>query len=81
LEKGCRLTGKIGSAPFDDGKDIGQAMVLDGAPKTANQIVALIGSYYQANADEIEKPVIAVLWDVMIKPNIVTGIAGWQLKP
>ena len=50
-------------------------------PKTANEIVALIDAYYRANPDEIEKPVVAVLWDDMIKPNITTGIAGRPLKP
>jgi len=50
-------------------------------PKTANEVVALIDGYYQANPDEIEKPVVAVLWDDMIKPNIATGIAGRPLKP
>ncbi len=49
--------------------------------KTANEVVALINAYYGANPDEIEKPVVAVLWDDMIKPNITTGIAGRPLKP
>ena len=49
-------------------------------PKTANDLVAMIDAYYQANSDEIEKPVIAVLWDIRIKPNIETGIAGRPLK-
>ena len=49
--------------------------------KTANEVVALIDTYYKANPDEIEKPVAGVLWDEMIKPNITTGIAGRPLKP
>ena len=51
------------------------------ARKTANEIVALVNAYYQANPEEIKKPVVAVLWDDMIKPNITTGIAGRPLKP
>ncbi len=49
--------------------------------KTANEVVALIDGYYQANPDEIEKPVLGMLWDDLIKPNITTGIAGRPLKP
>lgn len=49
-------------------------------PKTADEIVALIDTYYRTNPDEIEKPVVGVLWDVMIKPGIETGIAGRPLK-
>jgi len=49
--------------------------------KTANEVVALIDGYYQANPDEIEKPVLGILWDDLIKPNITTGIAGRPLKP
>ena len=48
-------------------------------PKTADEVVALIDAYYQANPDELEKPVVGVLWDEMIKPNIMTGIAGRPL--
>ena len=50
-------------------------------PKTANEVVALIDAYYQANPDEIEKPVVGVLWEEMFKPNIKTGVAGRPLKP
>ncbi len=49
--------------------------------KTANELVALVNAYYQANPEEIKKPVVAVLWDDMIRPNITTGIAGHPLKP
>jgi hypothetical protein len=51
------------------------------ARKTANEIVTLIDAYYRANPDEVRKPVVAVVWDEMTKPNITTGIAGRPLKP
>lgn len=50
------------------------------APKNANEIVALVDAYYQANPNEVKKPVVAVLWDEMIKPNITTGVAGRPLN-
>ncbi len=49
-------------------------------PKTANEVVALVDAYYQKNPAEIKKPVIGVLWDEMIKPNITTGVAGLPLN-
>ncbi len=52
----------------------------DKKPLTIGEIVALIDKYYQANPDEIEKPVIGVLWDGTIKPNIKTGINDRPLK-
>lgn len=60
------------------------AKVIEGSNKTRlslNEIVALVDKYYQTNPDEVEKPVVAVLWDKMIKPNIKIGIAGRPLKP
>ncbi len=48
-------------------------------PMTANQIVALIDDYYRSHPDEIKKPVVGVLWDEMIRPNITAGIAGRPL--
>ena len=50
------------------------------APKTANDIVALIDGFYKDHPDDVEKPVMGVLWDEWIKPNITTGIAGRPLK-
>ena len=60
------------------------AKVIEGSSKTRmtmNQIVALIDKYYQANPDQIEKPVTAVIWSLIVKPNIKTGIDGRPLKP
>jgi hypothetical protein len=53
----------------------------DKKPLTIGEIVAMVDKFYQANPDEIEKPVVGVLWDETIKPNIRTGINGRPLKP
>jgi hypothetical protein len=45
-----------------------------------NEVVARIDNFYNTNPDEIEKPVMSVLWATSIKPNIKTGIAGHPLK-
>ncbi len=45
-----------------------------------NDVISRIDNYYAANPDHMEKPVMSVLWDTSIKPNIKTGIAGRPLK-
>jgi len=35
-----------------------------------------VAKYYSSNPNKIKEPVTNVIWDVMIKPNIKTGIAG-----
>ncbi len=45
-----------------------------------NEVVARIDNFYNSNPDELEKPVMSVLWATSIKPNIKTGIAGRPLK-
>ena len=60
------------------------AKVIEGChekPMTMNEVVTLIDKYYQANPDQIKKPVIAVIWSSMVKPNITTGIDGRPFKP
>ena len=60
------------------------AKVIEGSskkPMTMNEVVALIDRYYEANPDEIGKPVIAVIWSSIVRPNIKTGINGRALKP
>ena len=64
-------------------RDNFSAKLIEGsskAPMTMNEVVALIDKYYQANPDQIEKPVIAVIWSQIVKPNIATGIDGRALK-
>ncbi len=45
-----------------------------------NEVISKIDNYYSANPDKIEKPVMSVIWDTMIRPNIKTGINGRPLK-
>ena len=42
-------------------------------------VIAKVDKYYNANPSKIETPVTNVIWDLMIKPNIKTGIAGRSL--
>jgi hypothetical protein len=51
---------------------------LTGVP--INTIIAKIDEYYKDHPGQLEIPVIRVIWDTMIKPNIKTGIAGRPLK-
>jgi hypothetical protein len=44
-----------------------------------NDIIAGVDKWYEANPDKLDKSVIEVIWDNMIKPNISTGIAGRPL--
>jgi hypothetical protein len=48
--------------------------------KTANDIIARLDSFYQQNPDKLAQPVMAVLWDTMVRPKLKTGIAGHPLK-
>jgi hypothetical protein len=50
------------------------------SPMTMNQIAAMVDKFYQDNPDKMDEPVIAVIWENMIKPNIKTGIAGKPLN-
>jgi hypothetical protein len=55
--------------------------VLEGmADIPINDIIAKIDAYYKGNPGSEVMPVIAVVWDVMIKPNLSTGIAGQPIN-
>ena len=45
-----------------------------------DNVIDRVDDYYDANPDKIETPVTNLIWDLMIKPNIKTGIAGRPLK-
>ena len=45
-----------------------------------NDIVSIVDSFYKDNPDKANLSVIRVIWDMMIKPNIKTGIAGKPLR-
>ncbi len=50
------------------------------AAMSINDIVYQIDQYYKDHPDQLEVPVMKVVWDVAIKPYIKTGIAGRPLK-
>lgn len=50
------------------------------AAMTMNDLVKQIDQYYKDHPDQLGVPVIKVIWDVAVKPNIKTGIAGRPLK-
>ncbi len=50
------------------------------AAMTLNDVVNQIDQHYKNHPDQLAVPVIKVMWDVGIKPNIKTGIAGRPLK-
>lgn len=57
------------------------AKVVEGmADMPMEKVVARIDEYYSANPNQLQTPVTNVIWDLMIKPNIKTGIAGRPLK-
>lgn len=57
------------------------AKVMEGMANTPmNEVVSRVDEYYESNPNESDKPVMSVLWDTMIRPNIQTGIAGRPLR-
>lgn len=44
------------------------------------EVVTIVDSYYAHNPDKLEVPVMHVIWDTVIKPNIQTGIGGQPLN-
>jgi hypothetical protein len=50
------------------------------AAMSINDIVDQIDQYYKNHPDQLQVPVMKVVWDFAIKPNIKTGIAGRPLK-
>ena len=56
------------------------ARTAAGARMTINQVVDSIDQYYKDHPDKRETTVREVIWNVMIKPYLKTGIAGRPLK-
>ena len=56
------------------------ARTAAGARMTINQVVDSIDQYYKDHPDKLETTVREVIWNVMIKPYLKTGIAGRPLK-
>jgi hypothetical protein len=56
------------------------ARVSAGTEMTIKEIVQMIDQFYKDHPDQLQTPVMKVLWDIGIKPNLKTGIAGRPLK-
>ena len=50
------------------------------AAMTINDIVKQIDQYYKDHPGQLEVPVLRVIWETAVRPNIKTGIAGRPLK-
>lgn len=57
-----------------------RARVSAGTAMTIKEVVQTIDQFYKDHPDKLETPVLKVLWDIGIKPNLKTGIAGRPLK-
>ena len=57
-----------------------RAKVSAGTAMTINQIISAIDQYYKDHPDQIETDVLRVIWNVGVKPDLKTGIAGRPLK-
>jgi len=57
-----------------------RARVSAGTAMTINQMVSAIDQYYKDHPDRLEVPVLGVIWDAGVKPNLKTGIGGRPLK-
>lgn len=60
--------------------EVRKARVKAGTVTTINEIISGIDQYYKDHPDKLETTVIEVIWNVMIKPYLKTGIAGRPLK-
>ena len=56
--------------------------VGEGLPKgtTLNGIAQDVDSFYKSHPSEQNVPVLAVVWQTLVKPNLKTGIAGKPIK-
>jgi hypothetical protein len=51
-----------------------------GTGMTMNSAVSLIDQHYKDHPDQLDVSVMQVIWNVMVRPYIKTGIAGRPLK-
>jgi len=56
------------------------ARVKAGTAMTINEMISAIDQYYKEHPDQLGTAVMAVIWNVGIKPYLKTGIAGRPLK-
>lgn len=67
----------------DQKRDTFVAKVVEAAsnsPMTMSQVAATVDKFYTDNPDKTSTPVMVVIWDTMVKPNIKAGIAGKPLN-
>ncbi len=57
-----------------------RARVQAGTTMTINEVISAIDQYYKDHPDKLGVTVMGVIWEVGIKPNLKTGIAGRPLK-
>jgi len=57
-----------------------RARVSASTAMTINQIISTIDQHYKDHPDQLELPVLRVIWDGWVKPNLKTGIGGRPLK-
>jgi len=56
------------------------ARVKAGKAMKINDVIRAIDQHYKEHPDQLGTPVMAVIWNVGIKPHLKTGIAGRPLK-
>ncbi len=56
------------------------ARIKAGKTMTINEVISALDQYYKEHPDQLEIPVLGVMWNVGIKPYLKTGIAGRPLK-
>jgi hypothetical protein len=56
------------------------ARVMAGKAMKINDVIRAIDQHYKEHPDQLGIPVMAVIWNVGIKPYLKTGIAGRPLK-
>jgi hypothetical protein len=51
-----------------------------GTSMTINQIISTLDQYYKDHPDKLEFPVMGVIWEGWIRPQLKTGIGGRPLQ-
>ena len=50
------------------------------AGTSINDVVKTVDAYYEARPADLNVPVVKVIWDEMIKPDLKTGVAGKPIR-
>jgi len=46
-----------------------------------NTIIQDVDTYYQRNPDDLDLPVMRVIWKQLVKPKLTSGVADRPLTP